>query len=112
MALKTHLFVALSSSVPFEAIIRSIYPNIGNLYSIVMCMALVTTGASCLYGFVSDIEKSGKLKKFPLYLILVIATFVFLFFGFVKTVRIVYPVSGIFGIVLSIGLLQKYLQPR
>ncbi len=105
MALKTHLFLALSSSVPFEAIIRSIYPKIGNLYSIVMCMALVTTGASCLYGFVSDIEKSGKLKKFPLYLISVIAVFFFLFFGFVKTVRIIYPISGIFGIILILRLI-------
>ena len=105
-ALKTHLLISLSSTVPFEAIIRSIYPYMGNLYAIIICMALLTTGAACLYGFVSHIEKSGKIKKTPLYILSVAATFLFLFFGFKQTVRIIYPLSGVFGAILILRIIM------
>ncbi len=102
-ALGEHLNISLSSSVPFQAIIKSISKTLGNLYAPVICMALVTTGASCLYGFISYMEQS--FKKTPLYIICFIATMLFLLFGFKTTVRVVYPISGIFGVILIVRIL-------
>ncbi len=102
-ALKEHINIALSSSVPFQEIIKSISKALGDIYAPVICIALATTGASCLYGFISHIEK--RVRKFPLYIILIAATLLFLLFGFKQTVRIIYPISGIFGVILIVRIL-------
>jgi len=99
-SISSNLSLAFSSSVPFQSIIGTLFPKMKNIYLFTVCAALITTGSSCLYGFISPSRKHRKL----LYILCALMTFVFLFFGFTGTVRIFYPLSGMFGVVLILKI--------
>lgn len=104
-SLSMNLDTAYTSEVPFFSVIKTYLPGFAFYYSLIICMALLTTGASCLFGFITHIEKTKRIKPAILYLLSFLSVLIFISFGFSETVRIFYPISGVFGTLLIIRIL-------
>lgn len=107
LSLRTHYDAALLHELPFLSAVGGISSFASKAYSAVLLFALLTTAASCFYGFENGMREFFKIKRESIYIIAFAGLILMLPFGFSGIIQRVYPVFGAVGSAVMLFVVLK-----
>jgi uncharacterized membrane protein YkvI len=106
-AITTHHAQVWPYQVPLLYLASAVHPGIGNLYTVVIWLAVFTTGIAHAHGFASRVALPGSRRYRLAGLGVVLVMTPVAFFDFATLVRFFYPLFGCLGLVLVAALLVR-----
>lgn len=95
--------------LPFLHAVASIAKYSEAIYGVALYFAMITTAVSCFYGFVYAIAGSFQLRQSAVMLVGCIAAVGTAFFPFSQLVGKLYSFFGVFGVLLLVTAIYRYI---
>lgn len=107
-ALQSEFTKIEDASIPMLTLANDIHPWIGLVLSIIMLAVMYNTILGLMYSFAARFTEPYS-KKYHIYIVvMVIVAFALSFVGFAGLINFLYPIMGVVGLVVVIGVLVKY----
>ena len=96
------------ASIPMLTLANDIHPWIGLVLSIIMLAVMYNTILGLMYSFAARFTEPYSKKYHIFIVVMVIVAFALSFVGFAGLINFLYPIMGVVGLVVVIGVLVKY----
>ncbi|RIP36005.1 hypothetical protein BUZ14_04960 [Staphylococcus gallinarum] len=107
-ALQSEYINIKDSDIPMLNLANEINPWIGLMFSIIMLAVMYNTILGLMYSFAARFTEPYS-KKYHIFIVLmVLIAYGLSFVGFTSLINFLYPVMGIIGLIVVVGVLIKY----
>lgn len=107
-ALQSEFTKIEDASIPMLTLANDIHPWIGLVLSIIMLAVMYNTILGLMYSFAARFTEPYSKKYHIFIVVMVIVAFALSFVGFAGLINFLYPIMGVVGLVVVIGVLVKY----
>lgn len=107
-ALQSEFTKIEDASIPMLTLANDIHPWIGLVLSIIMLAVMYNTILGLMYSFSARFTEPYSKKYHIFIVVMVIVAFALSFVGFAGLINFLYPIMGVVGLVVVIGVLVKY----
>ncbi|WP_436854997.1 YkvI family membrane protein [Staphylococcus caeli] len=107
-ALQSEFTKIQDASIPMLTLANDIHPWIGLVLSIIMLAVMYNTILGLMYSFAARFTEPYSKKYHIFIVVMVIVAFALSFVGFAGLINFLYPIMGVVGLVVVIGVLVKY----
>lgn len=107
-ALQSEFTKIEDASIPMLTLANDIHPWIGLVLSIIMLAVMYNTILGLMYSFAARFIEPYSKKYHIFIVVMVIVAFALSFVGFADLINFLYPIMGVVGLVVVIGVLVKY----
>ncbi|SCS25411.1 YkvI family membrane protein [Staphylococcus caeli] len=107
-ALQSEFTKIQDASIPMLTLANDIHPWIGLVLSIIMLAVMYNTILGLMYSFAARFTEPYSKKYHIFIVVMVIVAFALSFVGFAGLITFLYPIMGVVGLVVVIGVLVKY----
>ncbi|MGM7691948.1 YkvI family membrane protein [Staphylococcus saprophyticus] len=107
-ALQSEFTKIEDASIPMLTLANDIHPWIGLVLSIIMLAVMYNTILGLMYSFAARYTEPYSKKYHIFIVVMVIVAFALSFVGFAGLINFLYPIMGVVGLVVVIGVLVKY----
>ncbi|MDW3887111.1 hypothetical protein QI037_03910 [Staphylococcus saprophyticus] len=107
-ALQSEFTKIEDASIPMLTLANDIHPWIGLVLSIIMLAVMYNTILGLMYSFAARFTEPYSKKYHIFIVVMVIVAFALSFVGFADLINFLYPIMGVVGLVVVIGVLVKY----
>ncbi|MDW4107595.1 hypothetical protein QI264_09375 [Staphylococcus saprophyticus] len=107
-ALQSEFTKIEDASIPMLTLANDIHPWIGLVLSIIMLAVMYNTILGLMYSFAARFTELYSKKYHIFIVVMVIVAFALSFVGFAGLINFLYPIMGVVGLVVVIGVLVKY----
>jgi len=107
-ALQSEFTKIEDASIPMLTLANDIHPWVGLVLSIIMLAVMYNTILGLMYSFAARFTEPYSKKYHIFIVVMVLVAFALSFVGFAGLITFLYPIMGVVGLVVVIGVLVKY----